>query len=89
MVISGLFRAAISHSGTALAFWAIQNNPREYAIKLATELECPIPETLESSTKDTIDCLKLKSAEELTVAKMKFKVCIVQSVKHIILLKSH
>ncbi len=76
MVISGLFRAAISHSGTALSFWAIQKTPREYAIKLATELQCPIPEHPESSTKDTIECLKSKSAEELTVAQMKFKVCL-------------
>ncbi|CAL8082993.1 unnamed protein product [Orchesella dallaii] len=69
----GLFRAAISHSGTATAFWARQENPRELAVKLASTLGCPVPETEFSSTKDTAACLKSKSAKEVVTAQVKLK----------------
>ncbi|ODM91452.1 Venom carboxylesterase-6 [Orchesella cincta] len=68
-----LFRAAISQSGTATAFWATQTNPRDNAIKLASALNCPLPETRSSSTKDTVACLKSKSDMELVAAQVKLK----------------
>ncbi|KAF5304035.1 hypothetical protein FQA39_LY01820 [Lamprigera yunnana] len=49
----GLFHRGISQSGTALAPWAMVNNPLENAVKLAKSVGCPT-----SSTKELKECLK-------------------------------
>ncbi|XP_061409954.1 acetylcholinesterase-like isoform X1 [Lethenteron reissneri] len=57
----GLFQAAVSQSGCALAHWAILLPPwkaSDTAAQLANALQCPT-----SPTKDMITCLKTKPAE--------------------------
>ncbi|KAF5304028.1 hypothetical protein FQA39_LY01813 [Lamprigera yunnana] len=56
----GLFHRGLSQSGTAIAPWAVVNNPLEYALKLGKAVECST-----ESTKALKECLKSKSAESL------------------------
>ncbi|XP_031348618.1 venom carboxylesterase-6-like [Photinus pyralis] len=56
----GLFHRGISHSGTALAPWAIHNDPLRVTKKLAKLVGCSL-----TSTRVMVDCLKTKSAQTL------------------------
>ena len=61
----GLFRSAMSFSGSAINFWAnrIDEPQLGYAQKLADALGCPV-----EGSKDLIDCLKTVSAKEIASA---------------------
>ncbi|KAF5304027.1 hypothetical protein FQA39_LY01812 [Lamprigera yunnana] len=56
----GLFHRGLSQSGTAIAPWAVVNNPLEYALKLGKAVGCST-----QSTKALKECLKSKSAVSL------------------------
>ncbi|KAF5304021.1 hypothetical protein FQA39_LY01806 [Lamprigera yunnana] len=56
----GLFHRGISQSGTALAPWALVNNPLKNAVKLAHAVGCPT-----TSTREVKRCLKSKPANTL------------------------
>jgi len=66
---AGLFHAAIPQSGTALSDWCIPSS-KEKALhlvrKIAEQLNCPI-----SSNKDTVNCLRKRSALDLLVKSSK------------------
>ncbi|KAA0719842.1 Bile salt-activated lipase [Triplophysa tibetana] len=57
----GLIRRAISQSGVALCPWAINRNPRAYAVEIAKKVGCPTDANM-------VSCLKRTDAEALTVA---------------------
>ena len=55
-----LFKNAISHSGSALNPWVIQENAKEKAHKIASELNCPT-----TDHKELLKCLKDQPAEKI------------------------
>ena len=54
-------------SGSSLSPWAIVKEPVQYAITVAAQLNCKIPETLfQRQHLDNLhDCLRTKSIEEI------------------------
>ncbi|XP_014282700.1 venom carboxylesterase-6 [Halyomorpha halys] len=56
----GLFKSAISASGSALCPWAIAENVREKAAKIADELGCPT-----GDSKSMVDCLRNRPASSI------------------------
>ncbi|CAL8125605.1 unnamed protein product [Orchesella dallaii] len=71
----GLFHRAISQSGSALAYWAHQGNPRENAVQLATHLKCPTTaaDSSKITSEEIRDCFKGLSTEELNDGQFNFK----------------
>lgn len=68
VVFAGLFKRAILLSGSALASWAVVENPVSYALKLSKMLNCSIPEDLSRDHELLVDCLKASSLENLLQA---------------------
>ncbi|XP_018562621.1 venom carboxylesterase-6-like [Anoplophora glabripennis] len=60
LLSKGLFIRGLSHSGTALAPWAIRNNALQSAKKLAVLVGCP-----DSSSEELKKCLKQRPAHAL------------------------
>ncbi|XP_056587171.1 bile salt-activated lipase-like [Triplophysa dalaica] len=57
----GLIRRAISQSGVALCPWAVNRNPRAYAVEIANKVGCPTDGNM-------VSCLKRTDPNALTVA---------------------
>lgn len=70
----GLFHNAISQSGSALSFWAVDEKPREKAVKLANYLNCDTsasnPEDI--SSEEILSCLRNVPRDKLTMAANEF-----------------
>lgn len=64
----GLFHRAILMSGSAYSSWALVEDPVIYAVKLAKEVNCSIPEDLVKDHESIVDCLREVSLEELYAA---------------------
>ncbi|KAJ3605877.1 hypothetical protein NHX12_027920 [Muraenolepis orangiensis] len=57
----GLFRRALSQSGSALCPWAVNENPRRFAEEVALKVNCPIDDKMTA-------CLKMTDPVALTMA---------------------
>ncbi|CAB3400756.1 unnamed protein product [Caenorhabditis bovis] len=72
-----LFRRAILLDGTALSPWAISQNPQQYFMQLAQQLECA-PSNKSSTFNDNVDtivrCMQVHSSENITKAVQKIDV---------------
>jgi neuroligin len=55
-------------SGSAYSSWALVEDPVIYAIKLAKEVNCSIPEDLIKDHESIVDCLREASLDELFAA---------------------
>ncbi|KAI7815487.1 neuroligin, partial [Rhyzopertha dominica] len=67
-VMPGLFHRAILLSGSALSSWALVEDPVNYAVKLAREVNCTIPEDVSKDHEMIVDCLRETSLEMLLQA---------------------
>ena len=61
VTITGLFQRAILMSGTALADWAIVENPLRYTLQAAQQVDCPLAERDD----ELAACLRFKRVTEL------------------------
>lgn len=66
--VPGLFHRAILMSGSAYSSWALVEDPLIYALKLAKEVNCSIPEDLIKNHETIVDCLRDVSLDELLSA---------------------
>lgn len=57
-------------SGSAFSSWALVEDPVVYALKLAKEVNCTIPEDLIKDHESIVDCLREVSLEELFAAEI-------------------
>ena len=64
-MVPGLFHRAILLSGSAYSSWALVEDPVIYAIKLAKEVNCSIPEDLIKNHELIVDCLRDIPLEDL------------------------
>lgn len=64
-IVPGLFHRAILMSGSAYSSWALVEDPVIYALKLAKEFNCTIPEDLVKNHESIVDCLRDVTLEEL------------------------
>ncbi|XP_037924577.1 neuroligin-4, Y-linked isoform X3 [Hermetia illucens] len=67
-MVPGLFHRTILLSGSAYASWALVEDPVVYALKLAKEVNCSIPEDLIKNHEQIVDCLRDVALEELQSA---------------------
>lgn len=67
-VMPGLFHRSILLSGSALSSWALVEDPVNYAVKLAREVNCTIPEDVAKDHEMIVDCLRETSLEVLLEA---------------------
>ncbi|XP_068086443.1 neuroligin-4, X-linked [Anabrus simplex] len=67
-VVAGLFHRAILLSGSALSSWAIVEDPVSYAVRLARQVNCSIPEDLYRDHENIVDCLREVPLEDLMKA---------------------
>lgn len=65
MFFSGLFHRAILLSGSALSSWALVEDPVSFAVRLARQVNCTIPEDLYRDHENIVDCLRDVPLEEL------------------------
>lgn len=63
--VSTLFQRAILMSGSAYSSWALVDDPVIYALKLAKEVNCSIPEDVMKNHEQIIDCLRDASLDDL------------------------
>lgn len=68
--VPGLFHRAILMSGSAFSSWALVEEPVVYALKLAKEVNCTIPEDLIKDHENIVDCLREVSLDELMTAEI-------------------
>lgn len=64
-IVTGLFHRAILMSGSSYSSWALVEEPVLYAIKLAKELNCTIPEDVFKDHEIIVNCLRDVSLEDL------------------------
>ncbi|CAO1394324.1 unnamed protein product, partial [Diamesa hyperborea] len=64
-MVPGLFHRAILLSGSAYSSWALVEDPVIYALKLAKELNCTIPEDLIKDHETIVDCLREVQLDEI------------------------
>lgn len=64
-MVPGLFHRAILLSGSAYSSWAIVEDPVVYAVRLAREFNCTIPEDMIKHHEQLVDCLRDVPLEEL------------------------
>lgn len=64
-MVPGLFHRAILLSGSAFSSWALVEDPVLYALKLAKEVNCTIPEDLIKNHELIVDCLREVPLDEL------------------------
>uniref|UniRef100_A0A1B6MDA4 Carboxylesterase type B domain-containing protein n=1 Tax=Graphocephala atropunctata TaxID=36148 RepID=A0A1B6MDA4_9HEMI len=57
-VMPGLFHRAILLSGSALSSWSLVEDPVYWAVRLARQFGCPVPEDLLSHHENIVDCLR-------------------------------
>lgn len=67
-MVRGLFHRAILMSGSAYSSWALVEDPVSFAIKLAKEVNCSIPEDLNKHHEQIVDCLREVPLEDLYAA---------------------
>uniref|UniRef100_A0A1A9X427 COesterase domain-containing protein n=1 Tax=Glossina brevipalpis TaxID=37001 RepID=A0A1A9X427_9MUSC len=67
-MVRGLFQRTILMSGSAYASWSLVDDPVMFAIKLAREVNCSIPEDIDKHHEQIVDCLREISLEELYAA---------------------
>lgn len=67
-VMPGLFHRTILLSGSALSSWALVEDPVNYAVKLAREVNCSIPEDVGKDHEAIVDCLRDTSLDDLLQA---------------------
>lgn len=56
--VQGLFHRVILLSGSSFSSWALVENPVIYALRLAKEVNCSIPEDLIKHHEQIVDCLR-------------------------------
>lgn len=64
-MVPGLFHRAILLSGSAYSSWALVEDPVIYALKLAKDLNCTIPEDLIKNHELIVDCLRDTHLDDL------------------------
>nr|XP_018897827.1 PREDICTED: neuroligin-1-like [Bemisia tabaci] len=64
-VVSGLFNRTVLLSGSALSSWALVEDPVIFAVRLAQQVNCSIPENLYTDHEQIVDCLRDVPLEEL------------------------
>ncbi|XP_030571976.1 neuroligin-3 [Drosophila novamexicana] len=64
-MVRGLFHRAILMSGSAYSSWALVEDPVLFAIKLAKEVNCTIPDDLNRNHEQIVDCLRDVPLEDL------------------------
>lgn len=64
-MVPGLFHRAILLSGSAFSSWALVEDPVIYALKLAKEVNCTIPDDLIKNHEQIVDCLREVPLDEL------------------------
>ncbi|XP_065354913.1 uncharacterized protein Nlg4 [Calliphora vicina] len=57
-MVRGLFQRAILMSGSAYSSWALVEDPVSFAVKLAKEVNCSIPDDLNKHHEQIVDCLR-------------------------------
>lgn len=67
-MVRGLFHRAILMSGSAYSSWALVEDPVLFAIKLAKEVNCTIPEDLNRHHEQIVDCLRDVPLDDLYAA---------------------
>lgn len=67
-MVRGLFHRAILMSGSAYSSWALVEDPVSFAIKLAKEVNCSIPEDLNKHHEQIVDCLREVPLDDLFAA---------------------
>lgn len=67
-MVPGLFHRAILLSGSAFSSWALVEDPVIYALKLAKEVNCSIPEDLIKNHEQIVDCLREVPLDDLYAA---------------------
>ncbi|XP_061388047.1 neuroligin-3-like, partial [Musca vetustissima] len=67
-MVRGLFQRAILMSGSAYSSWALVEDPVMFAVKLAKEVNCSIPENLDKDHEQIVDCLREVPLEDLYAA---------------------
>ncbi len=67
-MVPGLFHRAILLSGSAFSSWALVDDPVVYALKLAKEVNCSIPDDLIKNHEEIVDCLRNAPLEDLYAA---------------------
>nr|XP_022919065.1 neuroligin-4, Y-linked-like [Onthophagus taurus]XP_022919066.1 neuroligin-4, Y-linked-like [Onthophagus taurus] len=67
-VMPGLFHRSILLSGSALSSWALVEDPVNYAVKLAKEVNCSIPEDVAKDHEMIVDCLRETPLNDLLQA---------------------
>lgn len=67
-MVPGLFHRAILLSGSAFSSWAQVEDPVIYALKLAKEVNCSIPEDLIKNHEQIVDCLRDAPLDDLLSA---------------------
>lgn len=67
-VMPGLFHRAVLLSGSALSSWALVEDPVNYAVRLARQVNCTIPDDVAKEHEQIVDCLRETSLEELLSA---------------------
>lgn len=64
-MVPNLFHRAILLSGSAFSSWALVEDPVVYALKLARDMNCTIPDELMYHHEQIVDCLRDVSLEDL------------------------
>lgn len=64
-MVPGLFHRAILLSGSSFSSWALVEDPVVYALKLAKEVNCSVPEDLMKNHEQIVDCLRDASLEDI------------------------
>lgn len=67
-VVPGLFHRAILLSGSAFSSWALVEDPVIYALRLAKEVNCSVPEDLIKNHEQIVDCLRDTPLDDLLSA---------------------
>lgn len=57
-IFAGLFHRAILLSGSALSSWSLVEDPVYWAVRLARQLNCPVPDDLLADHESIVDCLR-------------------------------
>ncbi|KAL1140296.1 hypothetical protein AAG570_000228 [Ranatra chinensis] len=66
--VAGLFHRAILLSGSALSSWALVEDPVDFAVRLARQVNCTIPEDLYREHELIVDCLRDIPLQDLMAA---------------------
>lgn len=67
-MVPNLFHRAILLSGSAFSSWALVEEPVVYALRLARDMNCTVPEDLVRNHEQIVDCLREVPLEDLMTA---------------------